>query len=56
MHLPAFWMAKIDMHGLGLDFAINIYERNNYIGGSKLLNSSKYFLGSAPSPSDSILA
>ena len=42
-----------DRYGLGLDIAINIYERSDYLGGCKLLNSSTYFLGSGPSSSDS---
>ncbi|KAI0286736.1 hypothetical protein BGY98DRAFT_1173048 [Russula aff. rugulosa BPL654] len=49
-------MAKVksDQYGLGLDITKNIYERNDYIGGRGLLNSSKNFLlGSAPSSSDS---
>jgi prenylcysteine oxidase/farnesylcysteine lyase len=37
----AFWIAKAkERHGL--DIAIDIYERNDYIGGRKLPNSS-YF-------------
>jgi hypothetical protein len=41
----AFWIAKAKER-YGLDIAIDIYERNDYIGGRKLFNSNKYL--SAP--------
>ena len=37
----AFWIAKAKER-YGLDIAIDIYERNDYIGGRKLLNQKQF--------------
>jgi NAD(P)-binding Rossmann-like domain len=39
----AFWIAKAkERYGYGLEVAVDIYERGDYIGGRKLLRSCEY--------------